>query len=469
MSSNAKFSFKVLINKQKTKVLFAEANNDFVDVLISFLTLPLGRIVQVLEKHCGDKPPVIGSLTTLYKGLVNLDCSHFWTDVYKQMLINPITSFSDECHKLKVDINETQPDRYFACEDFSCDNSKMFNISMYHGYTCNCGKSLTREIRMRDVNDGGAFIVDGAASFIISDELLICPNEAGCSVIQILSKLGIADTDLGEIVNVTFGFNEVINLLKALLFSKTPLTDTILNKGQIDYTWPFDPLNLLPKVDKKDAKNSCKKIDLKVIVQKSTNKLLFAQANANFINSLFSLLTIPLGEVVCLMDGSSLFPNIDNLIKSMDRIEWYFKSYSTKTRLIDISKYNTLPFTEGERPKVYFYEGECPNSDFMSFSNNAGGPREEVYFCNFKRGKGSYVKRPGTYMVNDDLSVTPLCMLSSLSSLNALRIPFSDVTELVVNVGPEEVLNILKASLVSKSALSNGLSHLLMKQPKTEQ
>lgn len=48
-AKEVKFSLKVLINKQKTKVLFAEAESDFSDVLLSFLTLPLGKIVNFGE------------------------------------------------------------------------------------------------------------------------------------------------------------------------------------------------------------------------------------------------------------------------------------------------------------------------------------------------------------------------------------------------------------------------------------
>lgn len=49
-AEEVKFSLKVMINKEKTKVLFAESDSDFVDVLLSFLTLPLGSIVN--GKNC---------------------------------------------------------------------------------------------------------------------------------------------------------------------------------------------------------------------------------------------------------------------------------------------------------------------------------------------------------------------------------------------------------------------------------
>ncbi|KAL8478281.1 hypothetical protein ACS0TY_030255 [Phlomoides rotata] len=54
---------RVMVNKEKTKVLFAEADSKSISVLLSFLTLPLGRIVKILEKHYADNPPAFGSLT----------------------------------------------------------------------------------------------------------------------------------------------------------------------------------------------------------------------------------------------------------------------------------------------------------------------------------------------------------------------------------------------------------------------
>ncbi|EYU34023.1 hypothetical protein MIMGU_mgv1a0195142mg, partial [Erythranthe guttata] len=70
-NKDVSFSLKVMINKDKNKVLFALIDADFADVLLSFLTLPLGKIVKVLAKHYGeeeDRAPVVGSLTSLYNG-----------------------------------------------------------------------------------------------------------------------------------------------------------------------------------------------------------------------------------------------------------------------------------------------------------------------------------------------------------------------------------------------------------------
>ncbi|KAL6554103.1 hypothetical protein OROMI_019776 [Orobanche minor] len=75
------------------------------------------------------------------------------------------------------------------------------------------------------------------------------------------------------------------------------------------------------------------------------------------------------------------------------------------------------------------------------------------------------------YMVKDDLTVAPSSMISYFSTLNEQKVPVSDVGdvgELVLHIGLEEALSILKASLSSSCALSNGLNHMLKGQPKQE-
>ncbi|KAL6529636.1 hypothetical protein OROGR_015259 [Orobanche gracilis] len=181
-NKDVKFSLKVIINKQKTKVLFAEADSDFTNVLLSFLTLPLGKIVRLLEQQYKDDAPVIGSLTSLYNGLSNLDSTHFSTEGAKQMLLDPISSFSDECRKLKLDVSDTQPTKYFITGSSYCRNHSPINIGMYYGTAkCKCGRLLNKEIPVHNVlqsvdGDGGVFTTTSHETFLIYDDLEIFPN-----------------------------------------------------------------------------------------------------------------------------------------------------------------------------------------------------------------------------------------------------------------------------------------------------
>ncbi|CAA0832460.1 Gamma-glutamyl hydrolase 1 [Striga hermonthica] len=108
-------------------------------------------IVRVLNKHYGDEAPVVGSLTTLYNGLRNLDSGLFSSDDCKNMLLNPIRSSEVECRRLKINIGDTPP------------------------------------------TSGDGVFIASKASLIITDDLQVLPNTTGFAV-QIFHNLGIMDT-----------------------------------------------------------------------------------------------------------------------------------------------------------------------------------------------------------------------------------------------------------------------------------
>ncbi|KAL7086721.1 hypothetical protein ACP275_13G017900 [Erythranthe tilingii] len=464
-----------MINKEKTKVLFAAIDSDFADVLLSFLTLPLGSIVRILKKH----GRTIGSLTALYSGLENLGTGYFGTDVSKKMLLNPRSPFATECRKLKLDLGENQPTRYFSCETMNCSSVTANIVSMYcNTDTCRCGKKMNREIPIEVSHDVscGAFTTD-KASFLISDDLKMVPNVA-VPALQTLVKLGITDTDGAESRTVTFGFNEIMDLLMWSLISLTPLTDIILNKRKIEsIKRKFKPETLLHQLCKGTG-SYYKSMKLKLMVQKSTNKLLFAQAENDFVNFLCSLLIVPLGgfQYHFGSNTTNCLKSIENLYTSVNLIEdKYFAAQNMKNRLMKpdiakgyISKNQVLPLRECMAQTLYYNQDTKLNKEWLSFSNTNGAKLFTI-ISSFK-GKGDFVKEATMYMVSDDLTVAPLCMTSSLSILNRLNISFTDVEEVEVHVGLKEGLSILKASLTSTSALTDGLkiSPVLNKQPKQE-
>ncbi|EYU32400.1 hypothetical protein MIMGU_mgv1a022245mg [Erythranthe guttata] len=462
------FSLKIVVNKKQTKVLFAEADNDLADVLLSFLTLPLGKIVGILKKHYGggEAPLDIGSLTTLYNGVANLEDASFWDEGCKEILLNPKSSseIEAEYRKLKLDISETQPIEYFTCNNLNCKaNILRFPcLSIYYDTVrCCCGETMKRvvekESRANDCKDG--VFTRNSESFIISDELRILPNTTG--FVQTLKSFGIADTYGAELRNVTFGFNEIMDLLKASLLSHTPLTDIILNKNQIyDYArTKYEPGFSLERIATK-ATSRPKKMNLKVVLQKSTNKLLFAQAEDDFVDFLFIFLAIPLGGVEHLLGSNTCLKSIDNLHRSVADLtdHNYLASADTKNILMNpelhhgyISENMVLPLSE-QRLYATF------NSTWGTIKCSS---------VKFVRGPGKYVKGPRLYKISDDLTVTPFCMASTLSVIESLNIPLSDVKEIELQIGLEEGLNILKASLTSTSALTDGLKidGMFMKQP----
>ncbi|CAA0808599.1 Protein of unknown function (DUF674 [Striga hermonthica] len=455
---DVQFTLKVMINRDKTKVLFAEADGDFFDVLLSFLTLPLGKIAKIIVEHYGDDKPAVGSLTSLYNGLVNLDVVHFHSETSKQMLLNPRSVFEKECCKLKLNLSDSEPTKYFTCgQSFS----KKHNFSMYYDTVkCDCGKSMSTETvflssEAAEDGDDRAFCKKGA-SFIIGDDMRVVPNVAG-SVLRTLAELGIRDTKGAEMRNVTFGYNETIDLLKGILVSRTPLTDVIIGKA-VSNSGVF-----IPKTEEATVSNSQKLMILKVMKQKSSQKLLFAQADDDFADFLFSLLMIPLGGALSLLGTNTGVTSLDNFYLSVQNIngDKFLTKDRTKFRKTELpigymSPNQLLPLTDGGHAELRYVRASETYRCYLSPSTMTYRP-STLLRLKSPKGNGNYVKGPTMYMVTDDLTVTPLCVTSSLSILDRLGIPLSDVEELELNIGLEEALSILKASLTSTSVLTNGL------------
>ncbi|KAL5166940.1 hypothetical protein HKD37_18G051799 [Glycine soja] len=73
------------VDNERKRVVMAEASGHFVDVLFSFLTLPLGTIIR-LGNTLGQ-PIEIGCINNLFKSVEALNPDVFWNDICKRMLL----------------------------------------------------------------------------------------------------------------------------------------------------------------------------------------------------------------------------------------------------------------------------------------------------------------------------------------------------------------------------------------------
>ncbi|XP_047940782.1 uncharacterized protein LOC125188087 [Salvia hispanica] len=447
-----KFSLKAVVNMKKRKVLFAEVDSAFADVLLSFLTLPLGTIVKILKKRSKDLDLHIGSLTSLYTGLANLDSDRFLTEGAKSVLLHPRSSSGDERQTLKLDISDYPPLEYFNCSKKCISYVGVRSMIMYYdvGYCVYCRQKMEKVVQSETRTvpcDDEVYLKKKTSSFLITDDLRIMPNSG---LLQISSLLGDADLVEAETMTVSFGLSEVMDLLLYSLLSINPLSVAILS-AKIEFTKATEFTTY--------ASDNCM-MGLKLIVQKSTSKLLYAEAEEDFVDFLFSFLVIPLGGVESLLWSNSYVKAIDNLHKSTTDLirEKYFKSSDTKNRLLKPniphgykSKNHILPLTEDQLPIV-------------NGSVNWLAPSTK-----FPKGQGSYLVGPRTYKVTDDLTVTPFCTLSILETLVKMKIPVSDVEELKLDIGTNKGLSILRASLTSKCALTDALLTPILKARQKKQ
>ncbi|MCI16694.1 DUF674 family protein, partial [Trifolium medium] len=107
-------SLKLVINEESNKVVFAEAGKDFIDILCSFLTLPLGTIARLSQKDSNMGPVTVGCLNSLYQSVSNLD-ECLWTNKSKELLLYPRNSSEEYCSTVKFNIDDLEPTEYFMC------------------------------------------------------------------------------------------------------------------------------------------------------------------------------------------------------------------------------------------------------------------------------------------------------------------------------------------------------------------
>ncbi|KAI3670965.1 hypothetical protein L1987_87610 [Smallanthus sonchifolius] len=222
-----------------------------------------------------------------------------------------------------------------------------------------------------------------------------------------------------------------------LVFSETPnpLPELVVfGQGQCD-------------VLKKEVSESSN-ILIEVCLQKSTGKLLFAEAKEDFVDFLFSCLSLPLGTVTgTLLKGASSISCMDNLFKSISNMSVgrYLNSQDIKDMLL--------------KPHI----GQQYSSKNQVFSLEHVPTRLIEQDYKDPRKDGGLLKQSGMFMVTDDLTITPLSSFSIIGILKKLKVLPDDIERLEVSIGMKEGLSILKASLRSCSTLTDSLEHQLKK------
>ncbi|KEH23103.1 MZB10.14 protein [Medicago truncatula] len=397
LSPCTEVSVKILVDEVRNKVLFVQAGKDFVDVLLSFLTLPLGTIARLVSQESNMENVCVGSLSLLYESVANLDKEKFRSAIEKELLVRPINSMDRYCKYLKLNIDDTEKLRSFNCGKQECiDNPAKRN--------CKCCEKKRTSLCVVKHHPKNGF-VPATATFLISDDLNVKPDNSQLS-----------QNNTIKIVTVDVTRKEILDLVKCSLISATPLTDVFLSKKLfLENPRPFNVFDIGSNIGSETSHFEIREV--KAMMRKSNNKILYVLGEEDFADLLLNFLRFPLGGVENMLNGNSGIDNIDNLFKSMvdlDRTR-YFKS----------------------------------KSDFLSKQVESNFDGKQI------------IKSPSTYMVTDDLAITPGSSTDAISFLTKMRIPLSDLEERRISIGNKEAHSLLKASLISSSALTNGLGPFL--------
>ncbi|XP_019186490.1 PREDICTED: uncharacterized protein LOC109181194 [Ipomoea nil] len=191
----ASVSLKLMIDEKTNRVVAAEAEKDFVDILFSFLTFPMGTIIRLTSHEQLKIPVTIGCMNNLYRSIQN-SLLNWHTELCKTMVLNPRNPCAIYCSKLKINIDDSGSEMNYACSRQGCRY-----LSKYQNVSCVCSKGVTtKEMKSDDSGSsvescryGGAFLQKGSIMFLITEDLQIRPASPHI-LAQLLSGFGLSET-----------------------------------------------------------------------------------------------------------------------------------------------------------------------------------------------------------------------------------------------------------------------------------
>ncbi|KAF8080292.1 hypothetical protein N665_0959s0022 [Sinapis alba] len=473
MDMKPNFSLKLLIDEEQNKVVLAETCKDFADVLCSLLTLPMGTIVRLLEKHQNPQSSsIVGCFHNLYKSVLDMDIDNFKTPGCKNLLMYPRSMQESHCRKLKLNVDDTEATKFFVCPNFVSVESCCKVYSNISTSRCSCGNSMTREFQ---VEDGEQDKVDGVflscrTSFIITDDMKVAVNSMG-HVLNVLNDLGYSGFDKLQEMVIDVGLEEVLTLLGCLFTSDAPLTDTFLR----NHCMEMKPKVLTPLVQESRVAGEVNDVTtLKVYVRKSDKVILYAECREEFVDFLFTFLVIPLGFAWELSVDHLNMGCVGNLRRSVKELRFEQRRESTEpkcmlpyyysffTQLLDVVIQETPEYECLVSRRSYNSSRLSKN---IKKSVLADGERvaKLTPMVTSDSASTGLVKGETNFIVSDDLVVTAMNSSSTISLLSKLQMNISDIEEQVISIGKAQAISLLRASLITTSALSNGLSNFLSK------
>ncbi|XP_059458474.1 uncharacterized protein LOC132188081 [Corylus avellana] len=222
-----KVTLKLLIEKKNRRVLFAEADKEFVDFIFSIFTLPVGTVTRLLQKK-----NMAGCLRSLYNSIENLSDIYIQPDQDKGFLLDPkVANISGAKVPLLLPSVEHNEQSNTTKKFYRCGSgSHTSYVAIDRRAICPlCKNSMTTEVSYVDPpsdikasssSEGG--YVKGVITYMVMDDLDVKPMSA-ISSISLLSKFNVTDLGAVEEKVVDFGMDEVSVALRDPLIMNSVL------------------------------------------------------------------------------------------------------------------------------------------------------------------------------------------------------------------------------------------------------
>ncbi|CAH1430566.1 unnamed protein product [Lactuca virosa] len=206
---------------------------------------------------------------------------------------------------------------------------------------------------------------------------------------------------------------------------------------------------------------------LKLLVQRRTQKVLFAEATKEFVDFLLHIFSLPLGTLIQLRGSNQMVGSLGQLKESVEILnQAYFQPGIRKDDIVNPkTTFNgNMPLLSNDAsmddepytPKTLYSCGAL-----MNFRLTPAGPPkkdDEAAMKEAERKKvlqGGYVKEVVTYMVMDNLVVKPMSTISSITLINSFGVnDLNQLEEKLFSFGNDEALELLKASLMTDQVLT---------------
>ncbi|KAK8935589.1 hypothetical protein KSP39_PZI012907 [Platanthera zijinensis] len=212
-----------MVDTSRNRVIFADCGGDFVDIVLSSLTLPMASIFRLIGKD--DMP--VGSMHNIYRSVESLDNSYFRNEACKTMLLRPFDVAMAKLYSFLAisseNLNETR--EIFYCH--YCFSSNKI-CSLYKGAQCSCGWNM-------DTLLTDTFLNDGKVSSTLQPEADFFPGtETKSSSLPEAIKLKLAINKRDKTVIFAEDNSEFVNLLFSFL--RLPVGCIVkLFDGQINF------------------------------------------------------------------------------------------------------------------------------------------------------------------------------------------------------------------------------------------
>ncbi|KAB1217962.1 hypothetical protein CJ030_MR3G014628 [Morella rubra] len=206
------------------------------------------------------------------------------------------------------------------------------------------------------------------------------------------------------------------------------------------------------------------KLSLKLVVEKRSQRLLFAEAESNFVDFLFSIFTVPIGTVTRLLKEEGVVGPLPSLYNSIENLsDACFLSNQSKGDLLNPRQAIPgakvpllLPNAEKFTLRKIVSRCSTPCSTYSIDDVVCDRTDVDCDHFSYKPSEAGFVKRMVTYMVMDDLEVKPMTTISGITLLNEFSVKeVGAIEEKVVHLGIDEGVKLLKASLQSNTVLTD--------------